>query len=597
MPRDVLKRVMQFEARQQAPNVYKTLEIGPASQNKSPTKTVVAAVPAPAKASFPPPSAVKELPTMISKGTKTAPTPPAAETQFGRLVSMICDEIGIDTNNLDNDTTWSSMGVDSLLHLQITGRIREEMDLEVDADDLLVRYSTVGELRSYFVPEPEVVAGLKSEVVKETAQQAAETVGTPMPGVIPTDKSPEAPLQSNPSMFNEALAIVADVTGIDEEDLTDDADFTSIGVDSLMSLMLTSRLQDELDLDIGIESFWSRFHTVGNLRDFLSNSSDSEDTSQSSSGNTVTTTPALSEFEDECVSLKTAEDLSTMPRATSVVLQGSPKRARTMLFIFPDGAGSATSYSSLPSIAPDVALIGLNSPYYKNPQNFNCTLDDLTDDYLIEIQRRQPQGPYHFAGWSAGGILAYHATYRTILSGLSVANLILIDSPVPKGLDPLPPHFYDWLSKSGVFGHATAAGPGAPAPEWLFPHFNKTIDTLHEYIARPLPRGASMPKAALVWAGQGVPEGLELKLEAHPQDTEGMKFLTQKHEVIETNGWEKLFPDTEVRTVVIEGANHFSMMVSPERLFPSDWRPDANYSGQRDEFAKEVSSFILESLT
>ena len=363
------------------------------------------------------------------------------------------------------------------------------------------------------------------------------------------------------------MAIVSDVTGIAETELTDEAVFADIGVDSLMSLMLTSRLRDELELEIEDGSFWTCFHTVGDLRGFLSDSSESEETTSSPQSslvdNTGTTTPVTPDFifTEQPVTLKTHRDSCSVPSASSVVLQGSPKKARTMLFLFPDGAGSATSYSCIPAVAPDVAVVGLNSPYYKDPTNFKCTIDELIDSYLVEVRRRQPMGPYHFAGWSAGGMLAYHATYRIIMSGEEMEHLILIDSPVPKGLDRLPQHFYEFLSKHQLFGHATNAGTAAPPPDWLFPHFNATIDVLHDFIARPLPEGTA-PKISLIWAGQGVLNGLKVELPPHPDDTEGMKFLTAKHSSFSGNGWEELFPGEKLKISVAEGANHFSMMVS-----------------------------------
>ena len=479
---------------------------------------------------------------------------------------MISEESGIDVGDLGNDTAWSDMGVDSLLSLQITGRIREEVEVDMDPNDLLDRFPTVSKLREFFGSDVVVAAQPKVEIM-QTVEEVVVTPVVPVPASLSIEKRLELPTHDNAPVFQEAIAIIADVTGIAEEELTDEAVFADIGVDSLMSLMLTSRLRDELELEIEDDNFWARFHTVGDLRGFFSEFSDSDETPSSprssSFDNTGTTTPVNADLilTERSVTFKTPRDSCSVPSASSVVLQGSPKKARTMLFLFPDGAGSATSYSSIPSVAPDVAVVGLNSPYYKDPANFKCTIDELIDAYLDEVRRRQPMGPYHFAGWSAGGMLAYHATYRMIMSGEEVDHLILIDSPVPKGLDHLPQHFYEFLSKHQLFGHATSAGSAAPPPDWLFPHFNATIDTLHDFVARPLPEGTA-PKTSLIWAGQGVLSGLNVELPSHPDDTEGMKFLTKTHSSFSGNGWEELFPGEKLQVSVADGANHFSMMVS-----------------------------------
>ena len=557
----MLRRILQFEAKQQAPEIAKSLVVGPALQTKSPPKAANAATPVePSKSLRAPPPIRETAPTVVSNMTAIL-TYPMAESPFRKILNIISEESGIDVGDLDDNVEWSQIGVDSLLFLQITGRIQEEIDVDMDLDDLLGRCPTANELRKFFGSE--VHAAPPNVKITQTTVERA--VRMPAPALFPSEKHLELPTQGSASVFQEALTIVADVTGVPEEELTDEVAFADIGIDSLMSLMLTSRLRDELELEMD-DDFWARFYTVGDLRSFLSGPPDSEETTSSppsSVENTAATTPITPDtiLTQRPLTFKSPQDPCTVPPASSVVLQGSPKKARTMLFLFPDGAGSATSYSSIPTVAPDVAIIALNSPYYKDPTNFKCTIDELVDAYLGEVRRRQPMGPYHFGGWSAGGMLAYHATYRTIMSGEEMEHLILIDSPVPKGLDHLPQHFYEFLSKHQLFGHATSAGPAAPPPDWLFPHFNATVDTLHDFVAKPLPEGTA-PKTSLIWAGEGVLNGLKDELLPHPDDTPGMKFLTTKHSSFSGNGWEELFPGEKLQVFVAKGENHFSMMVS-----------------------------------
>jgi hypothetical protein len=52
------------------------------------------------------------------------------------------------------------------------------------------------------------------------------------------------------------------------------------------------------------------------------------------------------------------------------------------------------------------------------------------------------------------------------------------------------------------------------------------------------------------------------KLPPHPDDPEGMRFLTEDRTDFSACGWEELFPGNEVRVEKAVGANHFSMMVS-----------------------------------
>ena len=559
--------------KQQAPELAQKLGLGAALQTKSVPKVTNAAAPVKSSKNQPALPRKGDVATKVISETAALSAISSAESPFGKILNVVSEESGVDMGNFGNDTKWTEIGVDSLLFLQINSRIREEIDIDTNTDDLLLRFRTVGELRNFFGSACDVAVQPKIEIVHNVIEGAVET---PAPASSLSQTQPESATPDTAPKFEETLAIISDVTGIATEDLTDDAIFADIGVDSLMSLMLTSRLRDELDVDVENENFWARFHSVGDLRSFLCDSSDGEKTPSSSGSSsidsTIATSPTTSEaaLTEHSDTSEVSPNRCLVPSASSVILQGSIKKARTVLFFFPDGAGSATSYSSVPAVAPDVALVGINSPYYRDPDNFKCTIDELIDAYLDEVRRRQPTGPYHFAGWSAGGMLAYHATYRAIMSGEEVEHLILIDSPVPKGLDHLPQHFYEFLSNHQLFGHATNSGTATPPPNWLFPHFNATIDILHDFVAKPLPEGTA-PKISLMWAGQGVLESLKVELAAHPDDTEGMKFLTTKHSSFSGNGWEALFPGERLHISVAEGANHFSMMVSPAGIFWIMW--------------------------
>lgn len=271
-----------------------------------------------------------------------------------------------------------------------------------------------------------------------------------------------------------------------------------------------------------------------------------------------------------------------VPPTTSILLQGTPSKTEKTLFLFPDGAGSAFSYASIPRIDPSLSLVALNSPYHRQPHLFRCSLDDLIKSYIAEIRRRQPTGPYHFGGWSAGGILAYRAT-QVMIEELHepVTSLVLIDSPVPRGLARLPQYFYDYCNKMNVFGLPQGNKP-AQAPEWLIPHFNATIDTLHEYHAAPLMLdNANAPHVSIIWACESVMDGADILRpssysEDEDENEEGVKFLTERRTDFSGCGWETLFPGGEVRIEKAPEANHFTMM--------------------RGEFAPKLACFIRGSV-
>ncbi len=52
----------------------------------------------------------------------------------------------------------------------------------------------------------------------------------------------------------------------------------------------------------------------------------------------------------------------------------------------------------------------------------------MADDYLAEIVRVQPHGPYRLAGWSFGGVVAQAVATRLAAIGAEVALLALLDA-------------------------------------------------------------------------------------------------------------------------------------------------------------------------
>lgn len=393
-----------------------------------------------------------------------------------------------------------------------------------------------------------------------------------------------------------ALKIVSEESGLALEDLTDDIHFADTGVDSLLSLVIVSRFREELELNISTDSLFVDCPTVAALRSSLFGTSSSTSELSSSKNFPEIQKPAKGVLEvmDEkvfgtpvqvesiSVTLSSSETSSdtdeseylphyvVVPRATSLVLQGNPGTAYQTLFLFPDGSSSATSYAAIPTLGANICVVALNSPFLKQADQLRATtLDNIINDgYLAEIRRRQPIGPYHLGGWSAGGILAYRAAQILTSRQEQVLSLSLIDSPNPlSGLDRLPPHFYKYCESLHLFGHKSlSGGNGGKPPEWLIPHFNATIDLLHEYRAAPMHSGQfKLPKVGIIWAASSIADNPSLpKLASHPDDTEGMKFLLERRTNFGGNGWETLFTGRQSEIVIdrVDGAHHFSMMVS-----------------------------------
>lgn len=408
-----------------------------------------------------------------------------------------------------------------------------------------------------------------------------------------------------------SLKIISEESGYELADLDDDnLALADLGVDSLLSLAITSRLREELGDSLSHldpNTLFMTCPTVASLKAALAGDKPIQDPRNVHEWRAVATNTAsipLSPPESVCTQdFSLVSDISVndpqVPQATSVILQGSPKKARATLFLFPDGSGSATSYASISPISPsgDICVIAFNCPFLKKETfMFSCSLDALINQgYLPELHRRLElratvdctmKHTYYVGGWSAGGTLAYRAAQRLLQqedesmhsprSLASLAGIVLIDAPPPiRGMDPLPDHFYKYCEQKGVFGGWS--GPQArKAPDWLIPHFNGTIAILQLYVAEPLTRAQSarLKVIACLWAGESV-VGSDKPLSPHPGDTEGMKFLTIQRTDFSTAGWEKLVPGVDTAAILcqrLEGAHHFSLTVSSTLVNPT-WIP------------------------
>ncbi|KAF5016811.1 hypothetical protein F66182_11385, partial [Fusarium sp. NRRL 66182] len=370
--------------------------------------------------------------------------------------------------------------------------------------------------------------------------------------------------------------IIVEESGVGDEDLQDDTLLASVGIDSLLSLIITSRLKDDLGFysNSGLTVFDEfRTYSIINIVVVIKNERFFDDYISQEKHTQYTESYEITKSSESHLSV-------ILQRASTV---SSMEAGGKILFLFPDGSGSALSYVDIPRVNESVTIIGLISPFRKRPEAMKtCNLDELISIYLAEIRRRQSHGPYNLGGWSAGGILAFRAMTELIQQGETVENLVLIDSPDPtSGLGRLPQGFYDHCQAQGIFGQIEkinienniktgfaeeqTSGQYTQVPPWLVPHFNATIDMLHDYHAKPLIKDSKFifePRVSIYLATECVFDGNDYaSFPAMPGEaTHSMEFLTKPRTDFSAGGWAKLFLGQEIRVRLAHGANHFSMM-------------------------------------
>lgn len=191
----------------------------------------------------------------------------------------------------------------------------------------------------------------------------------------------------------------------------------------------------------------------------------------------------------------------------------------------------------------------------------SCSVESLIDRFVNETKRRQPQGPYHLGGWSSGGVFSFIAAQRLLACGEEVKSLIIIDAPTPHTMDALPADFFDWAEQ--------LRGDGiAKPPPYLVPHFKATTDIMSGYKTKPIHSvGLNGMKVLLIWATKGLLSGSNVERYQMPNgvSSKGIGFLLDDKTDFGAKGWDELMPGARIQIQIVEGANHFTLMVSSSR--------------------------------
>ena len=487
----------------------------------------------------------------------------SANSITSRVMKIIAEETDVDASELVDEAAFENLGVDSLMSLTISAKFREDLEIEISST-LFTDYATVGEMKKFFSQYDGGAMLADDDAESDTTEESSD-LSTPYEVGIASTPASSAPSESGDVKITESFAvvegeaslarrIVAEEMGVDVSEITDKLDLSEMGMDSLMSLTILGRLREETNIDLPSE-FLTTNVTIEDIENELGMRPKPkiETTAKVTFKTSKPSKPQLAEVNKK---LEKVVDISNLPPANSVLLQGNAKVATKRMFLVPDGSGSATSYISIPNISPDMAVFGLNCPFMKCPEKWTCGVEGVSALYLAEIKRRQPQGPYIIGGWSAGGVMAYEVARMIVEAGEEVENLVLIDAPCPVALDPLPARLHIFFDQIGLLGTGKPGG----TPGWLLPHFASAIKNLRDY--DPIPMNPKIaPPVLAIWCTDGVCPNPD---DPRPPPGEGedpapMKWLLNNRTIFDDNGWAQLLPKENFEYAVM-GGNHFTMM-------------------------------------
>ena len=199
--------------------------------------------------------------------------------------------------------------------------------------------------------------------------------------------APRTPLEQElAGLFAQALGREAPVAV--------DADFFSLGGDSLSAVHLLLAIEQRWRCDLGLGALFAQ-PTVAAL------------------ATRIAEPPALADH----------------ALGPVIALAATDATGPGPLFVLHPAGGIAWNYRALArALQPARAVYGLQSPALDAGEPMPSSIEAMANDYVRRIVTLQPQGPVHLLGWSVGGILAQAMAVRLHEIGREVGELVLLDA-------------------------------------------------------------------------------------------------------------------------------------------------------------------------
>jgi len=452
-----------------------------------------------------------------------------------QALEILAEDVGVGIDELVDNIAFSDLGVDSLMSLTVSGRMREQLEIDIHSRDFN-DHPTIGAFKTFLTRFEKKRSTSSNQSTPNLVEDSSNTT-------TPLDDSGLGESREG-SLGDLIRTTIAEEMGFETHEISDAPDLASIGMDSLMSLSILGRLREKTGLSLPADLLIANRSICD-----IERSLHSEAPAEATGGHSAT----------KHIKSGVAPSASAPPRlATSILLQGNPRKASKLLWMIPDGGGCATSYVDIPDLSTHIAVFGLNSPYMKVPEEYNCGVAGMAAACIMEIKRRQPIGPYILTGWSAGGVIAFEVVNQLTKNDEAVEKLILIDSPCPDIIEPLPSSLHQWFGSIGLLGDGD--GDTTKLPAWLLPHFAASVSALCTYSPEKI-TPSKCPLVTAVWCEDGVCKS-PTDPRPDPFPYGHAQFLLDNRTDFGPNLWDKYLNPERFVTKRMPG-NHFTMMKLP----------------------------------
>ncbi|KAK5991366.1 Non-reducing polyketide synthase PKS16 [Cladobotryum mycophilum] len=279
-------------------------------------------------------------------------------------------------------------------------------------------------------------------------------------------------------IIKSVLSIISSESGCNVEDMTDETQFTDLGIDSVMAISILAALTRKLGLDLPA-AFFLQHDTIGESKRALGHLLGSQtavsdpqepymaqnmdvfdamqlselkrlrscETLRSTPASSIPASPLLCDNLDEEIDMEeqiasepeSQEDMhgSLMHMQTKLVssivqYQGVSSPGSRKLFFIADETGSTFECIQLPSLGPNIGVYGVEPPLMGDFADVEINVQELASVYKSAIQKDQASGPYLLAGASAGAVFAFEVARLLLEAGEKVDCLVLLDCPSPR---------------------------------------------------------------------------------------------------------------------------------------------------------------------
>ncbi|KAI4250705.1 MAG: hypothetical protein LQ352_005291, partial [Teloschistes flavicans] len=314
-----------------------------------------------------------------------------------KLLAAVATESGYELSDMDEDTLFVDLGLDSLMAITTIANLKSDIGVELHGS-FFMDNPTIGEAKAALRASGVYTPPTDIEEIKE---QEALFVPEKVVEKVFTTKHKSEPVVQIPEIDGE-------VHSASEDDYQTKSKVPAVPMPPVTQPSAPSALSPTKQLTA------SRTSTA---------EASLKSRSQSPSTSSSTTTP-----EPTTANPQPATSSSEL-FARITILQGceSTTTETSKLFLFPDWSGSSVSYIQLPRLGSTTTVYGLESPYKNDHADDTWSVADMASHFLAAIRQKQSHGPFILGGANHGALYALEVSRRLLEDGEEVDGLFLLD--------------------------------------------------------------------------------------------------------------------------------------------------------------------------